>query len=49
MIRKTLTLAAALLALALPAAPALADPLAKDVFGGQRAPSRGQQLAIGGY
>lgn len=49
MIRKTLTLAAALLALALPAAPALADLLAKDVFGGQRAPSRGQPLAIGGY
>ncbi|WP_425467010.1 penicillin-insensitive murein endopeptidase [Paracoccus luteus] len=49
MIRKTLTMAATLLALALPAAPALADPLAKDVFGAQVAATRGQPLALGGY
>nr|WP_134725133.1 penicillin-insensitive murein endopeptidase [Paracoccus luteus] len=42
-------MAATLLALALPAAPALADPLAKDVFGAQVAATRGQPLALGGY
>ncbi|WP_410217708.1 penicillin-insensitive murein endopeptidase [Paracoccus sp. (in: a-proteobacteria)] len=46
MIRKTLTAAAILLGLALPAA---ANPLAKDVFGSFRSPSQGPAVSIGNY
>lgn len=46
MIKKTLTAAALMLGLALPAA---ADPLAKDVFGAFRGPSQGPAVAIGYY
>ena len=46
MIKKTLTAAALMLGLALPAA---ADSLAKDVFGAFRGPSQGPAVAIGYY
>ncbi|WP_265501711.1 penicillin-insensitive murein endopeptidase [Paracoccus beibuensis] len=46
MIKKTLTAAALMLGLALPAA---ADPLAKDVFGSFRSPSQGPAVSIGNY
>ena len=46
MIKKTLTAAAVMLGLALPAA---ADPLAKDVFGSFRTPSQGPAVSIGFY
>ena len=46
MIRKTLTAAALLLGLALPAS---AQQLAKDVFGSFRSPSQGPAVAIGNY
>nr|WP_111301479.1 penicillin-insensitive murein endopeptidase [Paracoccus saliphilus] len=46
MIKKTLTAAALMLGLAL---PATADPLAKDVFGAFRGPSQGPAVAIGYY
>ncbi|MGR3449366.1 MAG: penicillin-insensitive murein endopeptidase [Paracoccus sp. (in: a-proteobacteria)] len=46
MIKKTLTAAALMLGLALPAA---ADPLAKDVFGSFRTPSQGPAVSIGNY
>ncbi|MBM3603221.1 MAG: penicillin-insensitive murein endopeptidase [Alphaproteobacteria bacterium] len=46
MIKKTLTAAALMLGLAL---PATADPLAKDLFGAFRSPSQGPAVAIGYY
>lgn len=46
MIKKTLTAAALMLGMALPAA---ADPLAKDVFGSFRSPSQGPAVSIGNY
>jgi len=50
-IRRILTTAAALAALALPLslAPAQADPLAKDVFGAAPGPTGGRPVAIGFY
>lgn len=46
MIARTLTAAALMLGLALPAA---ANPLAKDVFGAFRGPSQGPAVSIGNY
>ena len=51
MIRRLTSILAAsvLTALALPALPALADPLAKDLFGAARVSNGGPAAAIGGY